>query len=59
MYRARYREEKAACDAAKQQRLATMTETEKTQLKDVAREKRQRKKIRQRRKVVTSVNGPV
>jgi len=51
VYRAKYQQEKVACDAAKQQRLANMTEAEKSQLRDAAREKRQQKKLRQRRKV--------
>ena len=54
-YRSKYQAEKAACDAANQQRLAKMTEAERTQLKEAAREKKQQKKIRQRRKVIMCV----
>jgi len=51
VYRARFREENAACKVAKQQRLAEMTDEEKTQQKDVTRKKRQRLKLRRQRKV--------
>jgi len=53
VYRAKYQEEKVTCDAARQQRLASMTEAEKLQLRDAERKKRQQKKLRQRRKVRT------
>jgi len=53
VYREKYRVEKAACDAANKQRLAKMTDAERSQLKEAAREKRQKKKLRQRRKVLT------
>lgn len=58
VYRARFQQEKAVCDAAKLKKLASMTDAEKAELKDAVRKKRQQRKLRRRRKLNRSLGKP-